>query len=457
MPTNFVLARAAHGTLGDIDPNAPDGVRYRLAETIELAPDLSSYTIRLRAGERFTDGSPVTAQDVAYSLPRALAKNPTYAELFGGFDLANARVDGDRTLVIPTKQPFSDGRALLCSGTAFIVKDGTKEFTVRTPSCGPFRLIAFEPGRGAQLVAHDGFGTAAGNGGPYLDGVEINWITDPDARLNALRGGQVDFAHDLSPVGARTLEGDPRLRIAHTVPPDVYGLYFQLNMAMPPFTDVRVRQAIKLAIDREAMLETVLYGRGMIGNDMLCVGFREYASEIEQRPYDPGRARALLREAGVEGFATTLLTGPESAGMIEIAQLFAEQMRAVGIIVTVEQKPRGQLLADFEAYAAAPIVGGVFPGIPLVVLYLAVFAAGNPFAKGWNRPDVDSVVARGRASRSSDEARRALVSAQRELWESGNLIVPLFKPVLSGQVPGLTGIKDGLFETHPSFLEASLR
>lgn len=453
---DFSRARALHATLGDLAPSAPEGVRYNVLSGIDVAGDLSAYTLRVRPGAAFSDGSPLTARDIASSLDY-VAKHGrgSYALFVQDFDIPKAEVRDDTTLVLPTKRPIADGRQILCFGTIFVFKAGTTEFTKDMPTSGPFRLTGFEAGRGASLVRNDHY---RGPGeGPFLDGLELLSIAEADARFNALRGGQVDFAHELSPVQAKTAEADSRIKVTESALPSVTGLYFTMNMATGPFADVRVRQAFKHAVNRKSILDTALFGRGTVGNDLFSVGFADYGSGIEQRSHDPAKAAALLADAGARDLAVTLTTGPEVPGMVEAATLYAEHLGEVGVKVTLDERPAGQLFADYEAYARLPFAGAYSTAVPPMLYYQVVATAGNPYSFGWNRPDVDAEVLRARTTADPDAAKRSAAAAQQVLWTEGNTVIPVFKAGLNGQIAGLAGVEKGLFEQYPSFAEATLR
>lgn len=453
---DFVRARAIHATLGDLDPSAVEGVRYNILSGIDVAADLSAYTLRVRPGATFTDGSPVTARDIAYSL-NYVAQNGRgpYAVFVQDFDLTKAQVTDDATVVLPTKRPIADGRQILCFGTTFVIKDGTPDFTQDMPTCGPFRLTAFEAGRGATTVRHDGY--AGAGDGPYLDGLELLSVNEGEARLNALRSGQIEFAHELSPVQARTAGADGGIVVAASTLPSVTGLYFLLNMQQGPFGDVRVRQAFKHAINRQAVVDTVLYGYGTVGNDLYSPGFGDYATGIEQRSYDPALARDLLNQAGARDLAVTLTTGPEVPGMVETAALYAESLKDVGVTVTIDERPAGQLYADMAGYLSAPFVAGYSTAVPPMLYYQVMSTVGNPLAFGWNRPDIDAEVIRARSTADAAEATRVAETVQRALWTDGNTVIPVFKYGITGQAANLVGVADGLLAQYPSFAEASLQ
>ncbi|WP_436775940.1 ABC transporter substrate-binding protein [Yinghuangia sp. YIM S09857] len=458
-PMDFVRARAWHGSLGNLDPSAPDGVRYGVLEGIDVSDDLATYTLRVRPGVRFTDGSPVTARDVLYSLagPAQASPLPVYKMPTANFDLDRARVEGDLTVTLPTRRPIADGRLILCQGNFLVVKEGTTEYSPRTPTCGPFKLTRFEPGQGAAFTRNDDFYGLALGGGPYLDGLELRSIVAGDARAGALTGGQVDFAHDLPPVTARTLEADQRVVLTPTESPYLVGLSFRMNMTVKPFDDPRVREAFKLAVDREAMVETVLFGRGTIGNDLPSIGFSDYARQIPQRAHDPERARTLLREAGAEGMEVTLTSGPETPGMIEAATLYIEDLKKVGVRASLSELPAGQLFADFPAYTRLPFAAAFNVPVPALSSYQVTTAGGAPGALGWNRPDVDALVTQARAERNPLRAKEIGAAAQQAMWSDGNTVMPVFKPYVNAATRNVAGVADDLFQQFPGFGQATVR
>ncbi|MGW5603339.1 ABC transporter substrate-binding protein [Streptomyces rochei] len=451
---DLVRARAWHGTLGNLDPNGPDGVRYGVLQGIDISDDLSTYTLRVRPGVRFTDGSELTSADVLHSLSvlAARSKLPVYRLAAANFDLARAKADGDLKVVLPTLRPIADGRLILCQGNFLVVKDGTEVFRKGMPSCGPFRLTEFTAGQGSAFERYDDhYGHV-----PHLDGLELRSIADSTARAGALTGGEIDFAHDLSPVTARTLTDDPKVELAPTESPYLVGLSFQMNMNAKPFDDPRVREAFKLAVDREAMVRTVFHGEAEIGNDLPSIGFPDYADGVPQRAHDPERARALLRQAGADGMEIRLTTGPETPGMTETAALFVEDLKKVGVRASVRELPAGQLYADFPAYAALPLAGAYQMPIPALSAYQMSTAGGSPSAFGWKRPDTDALVARARAESDRARAEELGTRAQRTRWAEGNQVLPVFKPNLNAQAKGVDGIRDDLFEQFPGFSRASL-
>lgn len=186
-------------------------------------------------------------------------------------------------------------------------------------------------------------------------------------------------------------------------------------------------------------MKTVFYGNAEIGNDLPSLGFPDYADGIPQRAHDPGRARALLEEAGADGVKVQLTTGPETPGMVEMATLFVEDLKKIGVRASVRELPPGQLYADFPAYSALPLAGSYQMPVPALSTYQMNTAGGSPSAFGWKKSETDALVAQARAERDPERARELGTRAQRTRWDEGNQVVPVFKPNLNAQAKGSTG------------------
>ncbi|THV26437.1 ABC transporter substrate-binding protein [Glycomyces paridis] len=299
----------------------------RLAESWEGNADLTVWTVRLREAV-FHDGAPLTAADVLYSYRRITDPEETFraGQDLAPIDLDASRAVDDRTVEFVLRHPLAEFPASLAAFGAYIVPEGADDFTAPVGT-GPFTFAAFEPGRS---FAADRFADHW-DGPALLDRLEIVVADEESARVNALLGGQVDYAHDLSATTARANEGDDAITLLSSPGSNMLGFAMKTDRA--PFDDPRVRQAMFLLCDREALLESVLSGRGLVGNDLFGLGFEHYADAIPQRERDVEAAKALLAEAGVPGLSVVLDTAEVGAGLPEAARIFAEQLREGGVQV----------------------------------------------------------------------------------------------------------------------------
>lgn len=425
---DYVRARLVHAPLCELDPGAADGVDYGVVESIDVSDDLSEYTLHVRDGVSFTDGAELTSADVLYSLraPVQLEGLPFTMLVARSFDLEAATTPDESTVVLPATAPIADGRELICQ-SMLAIQDGTVEFAPDTPSSGPFTIAEFEPGQSTLLERNpDYYGQA-----PSSSEIELVSIPDGTARVNALRQGQVDYVSGLTPAQAQTLDGAAGLTVATSEPPYVSYMPFTMNVAAPGFDDERVREAFKLAIDRQRILDNVYYGLGYLGNDIPALGFPNYDTAITQREHDPERAGELLEDAGASGMSVELTAGPELPGMVETATLIVEDLRGIGVDATLRELPAGQLFADYPAWQALPFRSGYNPP--------AMFESNHtPGAF----PEIDALVQSARSAGTAEERTASSHEAQRLLWEEGDQLAPVFVPNISAASDEVSGVRE---------------
>ncbi|MFV0260096.1 MAG: ABC transporter substrate-binding protein [Acidimicrobiales bacterium] len=425
---DYVRASLVHAPLCEIDPDAPDGISYGVIADIEFSDDLSTYTLAVRDDVSFTDGTALTSADVLYSLraPVLLEGLPFTQLVTRSFDLESATTPDDTTVVVPTLAPIADGRELICQ-SLLAIQDGTTEFTVDTPSTGPFTLAAFEPGRSTLLERNpDFYGDA-----PSLEAIELVSIADATARVNALEQGQVDYVNGITPGQAESLQDANGITVTASDPPFASYMQFTMNVNEPPFDDARVREAFRLAVDRERIVDIVYFGRAFIGNDVPGLGFPSYNPNLDQRSQDLDRARALLEEAGAEGMSIELTVGPELPGMVETGTLIVEDLQAIGVDATLNELQPGQLFADFDAYLAMPFRAGYTPP--------ALF---EPNHRPGAFPEVDALVLTARSGATAEDRLAASHEAQLLLWAEGDQIAPVYVPSISAASDNVSGIRE---------------
>ena len=309
-----------------------------LAESVE-ADNPTQFTIRLRDGIEFQDGKTLTADDVIYSLQRI------GTEKFGltGFaatasmDIANIKKMDDRTVRLPLLSPDSTIPQTLASYTFGIVPVGYEKFK-GDPSTqigtGPYKLKSFTPGQ--ESVSERNPNYWRGDGSPYFDQVTITDFADATAQVNALQGGQIDAMTDLPAAQVAAIEqAGQKALISQT------GGWLPLCMAidMPPFDDNRVRQAMRLIVDRQQMIDQLASGYGTIANDLYAPFDDGYFADLPQREQDIDQAKSLLKQAGAEGLKVDLHTTNGAAGMVELASVFATQAKDAGVEITVKNDP----------------------------------------------------------------------------------------------------------------------
>lgn len=303
-----------------------------LAERWDVSDDRLTYVFHLRRGVRFHDGTAFDADDVVFSFDRARAAGSTNAQkAFFGAILSVAAID-PATVEVKLTKPVGDFLFYLGFGDAAMVAPESADANAVTPvGTGPFRFDRWLRGTQIELVRFDGYwGPKAA-----LDRAVFVVVPDPGAAYAALLAGDIDsFPFFPAPELLPQIEGDGRFTIGRGTTEGETIL--AINNARPPFDDVRVRRAIQMAINRKDVIAVATEGYGVpIGSffpphDPAAVDLTGLA------PFDPAKAKALMAEAGHGAGFDAVLRLPPVAYARRGGEVVAQQLRAIGIRVTLE-------------------------------------------------------------------------------------------------------------------------
>ena len=238
-----------------------------------------------------------------------------------------------RTVRVPLKRPFAIFPNQLAQLP--IVPVG---FDPKKPvGTGPFKFERFTAGQESTFVRNpDWWGGFWGvEGTPYVDAIRMIDFNDDSARVNALLSDQVD-AIDAVPFGQTKVIESQGYKLFNV--PTGNWRPFTMRVDVPPFDDVRVRQAMRLIVDREQMIQQALSGFGQLGNDLYSIQDPVYeAFDVEQRVQDIEQAKSLLKQAGQEDLRVELVTSPIAAGVVEASTVLASQAEAAGVQIKVNR------------------------------------------------------------------------------------------------------------------------
>ncbi|QEV20910.1 MULTISPECIES: ABC transporter substrate-binding protein [Streptomyces] len=324
--SDYLIIALVYDTL--TAPGAKDNTAARLAASWKPSADLKTWRFKIAEGAEFHDGTPVTADDVVWSLKR-LRGTPSGASRLPGIKAENIKAEGKDTVVLVSDYANAE-LPLLTRLSTFVLKKDTKEKDLgKAPGTGPFKLDWFRSGN-ARLVRNDKW-----HGGEVLlDAIEVKIFESPQAMSNALLAGQIDLASNVGAVAARTAEKRSDIQVVRR--PDDMAMPIIMRAGDGPFADPKVREALRLAVDRKAMVKQVLSGYGTVGNDIMGTGDPAYESGIPQRARDLAKAKSLLKEADFDTSKTyKLMTTEDVPGLAESATLFASQVREAGVKVQV--------------------------------------------------------------------------------------------------------------------------
>lgn len=302
----------------------------RLASSWEASPDQRGHRFVIAEGATFHDGAPVTSEDVVWSLQR-LRATPAGASRLPGVAPEGITADGPGAVVLTSEYPNAD-LPMLIRLNSFVLRKSALENNpdpAGSPGTGPFRLESYQQGN-ARLVRNETWH----GGAPQLDGIEVRVFDSAQAMANALFTGEIDLASNAGSIAARTAEGRDGVQVVRR--PNDSSLPIVMRVADGPFADVRVRQALRLAVDREALVDQALSGFGTVANDVMGTGDPAYARDLPQRTRDLARADALLDEAGFDrSVRHQLFTADEAPGQADAATLFAQQVQEIGVGIDV--------------------------------------------------------------------------------------------------------------------------
>ncbi|MER7506163.1 ABC transporter substrate-binding protein [Nonomuraea pusilla] len=405
----------------------------RLAVSWEPDRTLTRWTFRLRPEATFTDGRPVRAADVLYSLRRIERKAAENYGRLASFDAQASTAPDDHTVVLVSRTPNALAPEALASVT-FVVPEGSEDFGEPVPGSGPYRLA----GGDAQTAVLRRNPTWWGPR-PSLDRVEIRALADPQARAAAVTSGQADVAGSVSPAAAKA--AGTGVRVVRRTPVTEYP--FVMRLDREPFDDARVREAFKLAADRQALVDTVFLGYGKVANDLPTPYDASYPRDLAQRPRDVARAKELLAAAGhADGLEVTLRTTTSYPGMDAAAALYARQLADIGVTATVRNEPSDTYWTD--VWGKADFYTGYFGGIPFTdVARVALLSTSPTNETAWKRPAWDEAFAAALAVRDDADRNGRLGTLQKELWKDGGYVVWGLGEGLDLTSPAVHGLPTG--------------
>lgn len=391
-----------------------------LAQSWSVSPNGLEYTFTLRRDATFHDGSAVDASDVKYTIERILnpATRSPQASFLG--PVREVTVVSPFVVRITLAQPFAPLLSVLAdnrrSGIVpvnFEEKVGTPQ--TRTLGSGPYQLAEFAA-TGVRLVRHERYWRkdAEGTRLPYADAVVFRVIPDPATLRAAVRAGEVEmiigFGVDVT--AARTLRDVAGLRVVST--PDLSYSLVGLQVERGPLADVRVRQALSLATDRQKVVELVYSGRAAVGGP-LPPTLEEWAplppGRLPHYRPDVGRARQLLAQAGQPRLALRMMPIPTVPEAVQIAQVLKEQWAQAGVTVELEQVDFATFLArwrgsQFDTFVS--LNGGATD--PDIHLYRHLHSTGSTNVFKFKDPTLDQLLDQARAT--PDPRRRVQLYAQ---------------------------------------------
>ena len=428
--------------------NADYEMEMVLAESFEAGRRPDEWTIRLRDGIRFHDGKPVTADDVLFSLRRIVdPKDPKRgAASISYIDLGSSKKLDRRTVRIKLQVPnvgFPDDVGQYFNGIVPTGYDPKKPI-----GTGPFKHKSFAPGQRSVFVKNRDYWQ---QGEPHVDEVEIIDFPDETARVNALLGQQVDAITNLPAALIAQAQSSSALKVLVS---ETGGWQpFTMRVDQPPFDDVRVRQAMRLIVDREQMVQQALSGQGRVANDLYARYDPAYNRDLPQREQNLEQAKSLLKRAGQSDLRVELVTSAAFQGIPEAAQVLAEQAKGAGVTIDVRKVDPGTYYGDnylkwrfaqdfwFTRTYLAQVAQSRLPNAPLNETH-------------WDDPEFLELIEQARGEVDEGKRTELLHEAQAIEHERGDYIIWAFSnqvDAYSAAVAGFQPAKSGAPLTNYGF------
>ena len=353
--------------------NADGSVTPLLAEGWEISPDLKTYTFRLRRGVKFQNGEPFNANAVKFSFERAGGEKSTNKDKRTFASMERVAAIDDHTVVIINKELDPDFLFLMGQATAIIVEPKSVDTNATKPvGTGPYQLENWVKGSSVTLAKWDGFRNA---GAIKMKRATFRFISDPAAQVAALLAGDVDAFPRVTPRSVAQFKSNPKFQVL--VAGSRAKTILAINNKKKPLDDVRVRRAIAAAIDRKAVIEGAGDGYGAPIGSHYVPGAFGYVDTTGINAYNPDKARALLKEAGITTPLELTLTLPPPPYARQGGEVIAAQLAKVGITAKLQNVEWAQWLSGTYGNKAYDLT---------IISHVEPFDLGN-FAKPgyyWN-------------------------------------------------------------------------
>ena len=322
---------------------SPDGTKDpepRIAESYEISDDGLDYTFHLRDDVTFHDGTPVTADDVVFSIELYKASEYQGSQISM---LSRVEATDEHTVVCHLDAPYSPFLQGICSpmiASKAYYESSEDDFVNNPIGTGPYKFVSRAKGSNIKLEANEDYY----RGAPEIKEVTFEVIPDSSTKAIALQTGEVNFA-EIDSATKPQLEANPAITIAE-VPTSAFS-YIAMNTEKEPFNDVKVRQAINYAIDRDNLVAVCYDGEAEVNSNICAKERFGYSDDQFQYTYDPEKAKELLAEAGIET--------PYDLGEILVAEKYSNlatviqnDLKAVGLDVTISVKEFNSYISDLQ-------------------------------------------------------------------------------------------------------------
>jgi peptide/nickel transport system substrate-binding protein len=432
-----------------------------VAEKWEASPDGRTYTFTLRKGVKFHNGREVKAADFKYSFERNLDKKWSAAEFSNllkvkgaeefregkANDVAGLRAPDDYTFVVEIKEPdatfFStlEGQPYSAVPKEEVDKHGL-EFGVKGPvGSGPFKFVSYTKDDAVTLERFDDYF----KGPAHLDKLVFRTMSEAGTRQNEFMAGNLDMTVLTDPQ-YRQFREDPKWKNQLVEVPELFTRTLMMNVTKKPFDDVRVRQAMNYAINREETIESVLFGKAYVPIGPMQSSMAGFDPNLKGYTYDPAKAKQLLTEAGYpNGFEVEFVAGTHPVVGPKAADTLKPYFDPLGIKLNVKQVEGAvltQMLQDGEFVLGGSSTGGTID--PVQFLWTRFHSKNHGLAGNYPRysnPKVDELLDKARVTLDEKERLQMAAEVNRIATEEAPWLIWHYNKAVQIVQPWVRGVK----------------
>ncbi len=405
-----------------------------IAEEIGASKDAKTWTIKVRDGIEFHNGKTVGAEDIAATIERHADEKSKSGALGILKNIKGVKASG-KEVIVTLGDADADFPYLMADYHLAIQPNGGKDDPNAGISAGPYKVSVNQPGvrHGGERFANYWQGDKAG----HADQVEIIVINDATARLAALQGGQVHMINRVEPKVVDLIKRIPGVSIENASGKGYYP--FNMFCDTAPFDNGDLRLALKLAMDRDEMLEKILRGYGSVGNDFPINEAYPLFTAIEQRKFDPEKAAALYKKSGHSGSVLLRTSDVAFPGAVDAAQLYQQSAAKAGIKIEIKREPGDGYWS--EVWNKQPFSLSYWGGR---ATQDQMYSTGYVSTADWNdtrfkRPEFDKMLFTARGELDQDKRKAIYHDMAVMMRDEGGLIVPFFNQFIDAAATNKIG------------------
>ena len=425
----FMIASAQGAVFDSLTEIGADGsLKGELAVSWEATPDAKTWTFNLRQGVTFHNGKAFGADDVIESLQMHVAEGAKSAAQPIVAAISEMKKITDHQVQFVLEAGNADFPYLMSDYHILMYPAGQIEDAIAQGiGTGLYQVVSFDPG--VRMVARRVADHYKGDSAGFFDEIEYIAINDNTARMNALMTGQVDAINRIDFKTEALLRANPALRVQEVTGNQHYT--FPMLTDVAPFNDANVRKALKYGINRQEMVDKILLGHGMVGNDTpIGPANQFFAADMEQLQYDPDQAKYYLKQSGLDSIDIELSASNAAfEGAVDAAQLFQASAAAGGININVIQEPADGYWSN--VWLKKPFCACYWSGRATEDwMFSTSYEAGVPWNDSqWDEKDsarFQELLKTARAELDTDKRRDQYTEMQQILRDEGGVLVPMF-------------------------------